>query len=162
MSGPRRKNIEGQTFGYLTAIKPVYGHRPEEDRYRAWWLFKCQCGKEKIMLSGNVVCGHEKSCGCSPRGPKVDPLSVEKRLHKAYRHGAKRRGLSFEIEFEDFLRLIHQPCHYCGDEHSNLSAPIKRMGRLKGQKYKPLAYNGLDRVDNSRGYEPSNVVPCCR
>ena len=36
------------------------------------------------------------------------------------------------------------------------------MGRLKGQKYKPLAYNGLDRVDNSRGYEPSNVVPCCR
>ena len=23
-------------------------------------------------------------------------------------------------------------------------------------------YNGVDRIDNSRGYEEGNVVPCCR
>ena len=50
------------------------------------------------------------------------------------------RGLSFTLSFEAFSRLWSQPCHYCG-------ALVRGVG--------------IDRVDNGRGYEPDNVVPCC-
>jgi hypothetical protein len=28
-------------------------------------------------------------------------------------------------------------------------------------KRTPWVYNGIDRIDSSAGYVPSNVVPCC-
>ena len=56
---------------------------------------------------------------------------------------AKRRGWVFEIPLTQFTELVSLPCHYC---HGPLN---------------PTS-TGLDRVDNSVGYIPSNVVPCCR
>lgn len=32
------------------------------------------------------------------------------------------------------------------------------MGEDRGQDY---AYNGIDRMDNSKGYVDGNVLPCC-
>lgn len=55
---------------------------------------------------------------------------------------AKRRKLSFTILETDYASLIQQPCSYCG-------GVLNETG------------TGLDRIDNSRGYEPSNVVPAC-
>lgn len=57
--------------------------------------------------------------------------------------GAKYRGLSWEITLEEFKSLRERPCFYC-------------EGAL------PEAAPGLDRRDNSKGYSPENVVPCCR
>jgi len=57
------KNISGQTFQYLTAIKFV-GTRKNQ---QAWWLFRCKCGVEKELKSSNVVHGKTASCGCIHR-----------------------------------------------------------------------------------------------
>ena len=57
-----------------------------------------------------------------------------------YRKGAKHRGISFELTFKQFMTFWQKPCHYSG--HA-------------------IATVGLDRVDNSKGYTMSNVVPCC-
>ena len=56
---------------------------------------------------------------------------------------ALRRGLSWTIGFRAFSQLIKLPCHYCGGEL-------------------PWSCSGLDRINNSKGYTRSNVVPCCR
>ena len=50
---------------------------------------------------------------------------------------------TWKISFAVFESLIVMPCHYCG-------------GKLN------LTGCGLDRKDNSKGYEVDNVVPCCR
>lgn len=63
---------------------------------------------------------------------------------------AEKRGLSFLLGYEEFSNLIQQDCYYCGVPPQN--KPFR----------KTLLYNGLDRVNNSIGYEPSNVVPCCK
>ncbi len=42
------------------------------------------------------------------------------------------------------ISLFRQPCHYCGDV-------------MIDQKL-----TGIDRIDNSKGYITSNVVPCCK
>ncbi len=73
----------------------------------------------------------------------------------SYRAAAKRRGLHFALGFEEFRDLITSECRYCGDAPSNL-----RAVHDGGIEY-AIPYQGIDRVDNVRGYERENVVPCC-
>lgn len=54
-----KEDIVGKKFNRLTAIKRVYG---EGNGIR--YLFKCDCGKEKVILKNAVVSGKTKSCGC--------------------------------------------------------------------------------------------------
>lgn len=54
------KDITGQRFGLLTAIRAV-----GNDRYgRKQWLFKCDCGNDIVCSENNVMTGNTKSCGC--------------------------------------------------------------------------------------------------
>jgi 5-methylcytosine-specific restriction endonuclease McrA len=73
---------------------------------------------------------------------------------RSYRRGAEERDLNWELDEITFDRLTAAPCHYCGRKPSNR----KEVPRHRGA----FVYSGIDRVDNMRGYEPDNVVPCCR
>lgn len=53
------KNLTGQKFGKLTAIKQV-----DNGKKGVHWLCKCECGKEIITLRSSLVSGGTKSCGC--------------------------------------------------------------------------------------------------
>lgn len=56
---------------------------------------------------------------------------------------AKRRGWLWTIPYEQWLLLVAPgTCHYC-------KGPLNETG------------HGLDRRDNTKGYEEHNVVPCC-
>ncbi len=56
-------NLTGQRFGRLVAVKFEYYNK----RHEACWLFKCDCGNEKIMPIDNIKYGRVKSCGCLQR-----------------------------------------------------------------------------------------------
>lgn len=58
---------------------------------------------------------------------------------------AKQRNKNFSLSFEEYVIEISKPCHYCG-------------GLLNTDKNKGI---GLDRLDNSLGYDIGNVVSCC-
>ena len=60
-----------------------------------------------------------------------------------YIRRTKERGHSFALSLEQFWSVKRQPCVYCGQE------PDPKKG------------SGIDRVDNSIGYELNNCVPCC-
>jgi len=60
---------------------------------------------------------------------------------RTYRKSARKRGYTFELSFEQFMTFWQKSCYYCGAE-------IKRIG--------------MDRIDNSKGYILSNLVPCCK
>ncbi len=66
---PARKDITGQAFGELTAVR--FDHY---DRFRhAHWLFRCSCGTEKVLDSCNVLSGRINSCGHKKAGrPATD------------------------------------------------------------------------------------------
>jgi hypothetical protein len=58
---------------------------------------------------------------------------------------ARRRGLNFDITFEEYTALMERPCSYCLNVFSS-----------------PIGTGvGLDRIDNTKGYTPNNVLPCC-
>lgn len=75
-------------------------------------------------------------CNPADADRKNSPL----RKYDEYKAGAKLRGLDFDITIKEFYSFWKQPCTYCG-------AVIKTIG--------------LDRVDSSKGYLVSNLVPCC-
>ncbi len=61
-----RKDITGEKFGMLTAVKPSY-----RDEHGRWvWLFTCECGNEVERKLGMMVKAQKDKkkshCGCSP------------------------------------------------------------------------------------------------
>lgn len=69
-------DLTNQRFGHLIALKRV--PRPEELRSGgAYWLCKCDCGKEKIILGKSLRTGKTKSCG-KCRVDVVDDLTGQK------------------------------------------------------------------------------------
>lgn len=60
--------------------------------------------------------------------------------YKQYISSAKRRNLEFNLTREEFIKIFHSKCIYCGDEESR----------------------GIDRVDNTTGYILNNCEPCCK
>lgn len=82
-----------------------------------------------------------------------DNTPAKNKLFYKYRMQATRRNIKFNLRQYDFLRIIEQNCFYCGNEPSNRETTTS--GHI-------LSYNGIDRIDNNRGYESDNIVPCCK
>jgi hypothetical protein len=71
------------------------------------------------------------------------------------KHSAKSRGLEWSLSEEQVKSLITKPCYYCDSKPVSHNSVMSK--RLNGN----FPHNGIDRVDNSRGYSSDNVVSCC-
>ncbi len=65
-----------------------------------------------------------------------------KYAYKSYLTKCELRDIKMELSPEIFELLVLQPCYYCG------------IIQTKG-------FNGVDRMDSTRGYEIDNCVSCC-
>lgn len=79
-----------------------------------------------------------------------------------YKYRAKRKGIEFSLNKEDFKELTSKNCHYCGKEPSQSRTRPHPVYKDKSRFNGDYIYNGLDRKDVSVGYNLENVVPCCR
>lgn len=157
-----RVNIEGQKFGRLTALHDV-GY---QDRDRLWECL-CECGQFTIVKAGQLKAGKVKSCGClhselASKRAKRDVAGHNKlpkgeanlnNMIRAYKAGAKKRNLVFELTREQFAELTKQKCFYCGVKPHNIINYPQSNGEY--------IYNGIDRIDNTKGYIIDNCVTCC-
>lgn len=60
-------DLTGQRFGKLTAIEKVDGPGTG-----AWWLCKCDCGRETAARATHLKSGNIRSCGCLQRQHLID------------------------------------------------------------------------------------------
>ncbi len=147
----KKIDLTGQRFGKLVALDFTYGTTGK--RKDVFWRCSCDCGREVVTSAGNLRSGNSNSCGCSRVLPENG--AAINLLHGRYRRGAAERDFSFELSKEELRELVSQPCHYCGIEGGN-TLKDKRENR------EPFRWNGIDRIDNSKGYVVENVVPSCR
>lgn len=172
MSTGKLKNPEdiiGNVYGRLTVVKFLYyGLNLKKDKTYTkqkdyYYECLCSCGKTKTIRRQNLLKSDVKSCGCLTieavwkmarlrRSKNDDP-------HVGYLYGQNKnnsiyRGFYSTLTKEVFKNLILDNCHYCGSEPSNVCKPKHLYGEM--------LYNGIDRIDSTKGYEEGNVVTCCK
>ncbi len=72
VSNPRIKDLTDKTFGRWTVVG-FTGSRGGKTH----WLCVCECGQKRQIVSGSLVSGNTKSCGClrhNSKGRPVNPL----------------------------------------------------------------------------------------
>lgn len=123
----------------------------------------CSCGNFVYTRKLKVDRCTTRSCGCLNHQKFINlgnmrrldgPNAAINSVITAYKKGAIRRGLSYNLPRDLFISLTNSDCNYCGKPPSTVRKRIKDTSAH-------FIYNGLDRVDNNIGYEVDNVVPCC-
>ena len=138
--GRKPRDISGQTFGELTAIRRESPH----------WVCSCSCGSLHRSLLTDLVLGRNKSCGCIPRKGGLTHGSVGTKEYRAWNNAKKRcRDTSY-----------HGYERYGG---RGISVAPEWTGRHGFVKFfaevgkAPSEEHSLDRINNDLGYVPGNV-----
>ena len=152
-----RLNLVEKRFGRLLVTRDAGNRiRPRGDKESIWECL-CDCGNTKVITGTNLQTGDAISCGCYNRERIVETKTISEKDYRinrvmgTYKRAAKLRGLSFNLNRNLFHELITSECYYCGTEPNNCHKPHG----------KDIIYQGIDRKDNTKGYTPDNVVPCC-
>lgn len=154
-----KENIVGQKFNRLTVLAKEGGPRDHH-------LVRCDCGTIRRVQRSKLLAGTTKSCGCFRKEAFNQLLdrrltmnrgtdAAAKNLFQAYERRAERREVPFTLTFEDAKTLYGSNCFYCGATPSSVR---KDRSPARGEDF---VYNGIDRVDPTKGYELDNVVPAC-
>lgn len=149
------KNIVGQRFGRLVVVE--FARKTKTRKYL--WLCKCDCGNIVECRSDGLKSGHTQSCGClhkeiiSQNRKKPKGVAAFNKKYYDYKAKAQRVNREFNLTKEEFAKLIWGNCAYCGIPPSNYYKESDYNGGLR--------YNGIDRVDNDKGYTLDNCVSCC-
>lgn len=154
-SKDRKYSLLGKKFGMLTVV----GKADNLKKGRPRWLCKCDCGNEKILESKYLNSGSSTHCGCmsfdnmskAKRGRYGE--SLRNKIFSSYKSNARHKNISFELSAEQVFKIFKEDCYYCGVKPSKV---VKKEGF-----YGEYVYNGIDRLDSSKGYYAENVVPCC-
>lgn len=84
-----------------------------------------------------------------------ETISSQRSLYWIYKNTlAKKRGHDFKLPLNEFINITQQNCFYCG------SSPQRYFQKEKTKK--GFLYNGIDRINNTKGYYSGNIVPCCK
>jgi hypothetical protein len=161
LAGTKANNLIGRTFGRLTVTAFIpRSERPQNGKSCSFWKCKCTCGNEKIVRVDALRSGKQVSCGCYQKETVRRVLSYtgdekgRRLVFCSLQWSARSRGLLCELTFEQVGLLNKQNCFYCGMPPSSIAASRNKVGL-------DYIYNGIDRLDNERGYIMDNVVACC-
>jgi hypothetical protein len=143
-------DLTGRVFGRLRVLSraPNKGTKPR-------WHCECECGGKSVSHSTSLLGGSTKSCGC---------LMLERTKRSNTKHG-HTKGQIRSPEFRSWTQMVRR----CTDPHSASYARYAGRGVTVCERW--LAFENfltdvgprpgpgftIDRIDNTKGYEPGNV-----
>lgn len=144
-------DLAEERFGKLTATNTLR----KIDHRVARRLCYCDCGNITWVPTDRLRNGHTKSCGCwQVEFRKLEPgRAVRNQILDCYQRDAKKRKLIWRLSGKQFDHLVMGRCYYC----HRLPNTTRKARRHNGD----FTYNGIDRLNNARGYTTTNVVTCC-
>jgi hypothetical protein len=117
--------------------KPSEIKRPDK---KICYSCKLELPKASFFSDKGVADGLRRSCKqCDSKKNKKYRDSLIGR-YWAYNN---KSGKKFSLTLEQFEKITSQPCFYCGEFTDDKN------------------HTGIDRKDNSKGYESENCLPCC-
>jgi len=153
------KNEIGKKYGKLTVIQQG-GKTPSGITK---WVCKCECGNQVEVQGVNLRRGVTTSCGCGKgRKEEFSGSHVYKRVYNILKISTKRNNRELELSFEEWKDIVNQKCYYCGMEPYNKRYAYSSKRYKRGIENDNIEiFNGIDRIDSSKGYIKENVVSCC-
>lgn len=144
------RDLTGRSFGRLV-VASFAGIR----KVRSYWRVRCSCGNEGLAVANSLLSGGTRSCGCLQA-----EVTVARNI-AATVHGESRSSLEYQSWTAMKARCLnprhHKFRHYggrgiavCPEWVASFEAFLRDMGRRPSRRYT------IDRIDNDRGYEPSN------
>ena len=164
----KAKDMTGERVGILTVLKDT--GKTKYKRPSKVWLCECDCGTQKEYSTTELTCG-VKSCGCLRQknldgfgdrnkgktpATALEPGESSKRcILASYKHSAKKRSIPFMLKEDVFREFLFGNCAYCG-------SPPSQTWKDRHREEGDVIHNGVDRIDNTKGYTPENCVSCCK
>lgn len=145
----RSKDFAGTRVGKLTALSVI---RVGKAPWDATWLCLCECGNYAERKYESLRCEKTQSCGCGRQDLATKKKTSWRQQFNIYQRSAVRRNLDFTLTFDQFCDITAKVCYYCGDAPTDIHKSRKQWH----------VSNGIDRVDNTKGYTLDNCVPCCK
>lgn len=125
-----------------------------------WWKCQCDCGNLVERRESSLVGHNAESCGCMNRshihGSSHPHFRGCGELSAAYfseiKHGAKTRGISFDITIEAIWELFLKQASKCALTGLSLVFSTQRQQQAGVEQTA-----SLDRIDSNKGYTMDNV-----
>lgn len=140
----RKSKVEvGMRFGELIVLRKLKSKpRPNGGGTRTVFEVKCDCGKTKEVLSGNLVSGSTKSCGHRRERPSL----YDTKTYKCWDNMIQRCTNENRDNYENYGG---RGIKVCESWRVNFRNFLNDMGD------KPIGLT-LDRIDNDGNYEKDN------
>lgn len=149
------RDIVGEKFNKLTVLEFYDNDKSRSKSCRIRWKCICECGQILIAYGFSIKFNRIKSCKkCAyiPHRTAYGETNLN-RLYVTYKNAARRRNYVFSLTKDEFRYITGQKCYYCNIEPKQIC-----FGKRTNGAY---IYNGIDRLDNEKGYEINNIVSCC-
>lgn len=121
----------------------------------------CDCGAVKDVDQWALKKGGTRSCGCIQK-ERATAMCKKRALPNGeaarndviykYKLRAKKENIEWKLTDEQCEKFFKGDCAYCGTE------PQREKKLNYSSTY---VYNGIDRIDNQKGYTVENSVSCC-
>lgn len=135
---------QGDRFHFLTALE-----RSHRDKHgNVYWLFRCDCGVEKIIQLAGIGRGRVKSCGCHRRKKEITHGLTN---HPMYSRYLGMRARCTNPNHKAYKNYGGRGISICKEWLDNPQAFFDYIGNP------PFDDASIDRIDNDGNYEPENI-----
>lgn len=144
-------DMVGQRFGGLVVLEKS----KKRKHNKVWWICLCDCGGYTEVVGAELRRGRNKFCRRGGHSKIGEGVAAFNTFYRNTKHHAAQRGYEWDLSKEQVKEISSKNCHYCG------TPPQQVIKAEKGRCVGEYVYNGIDRIDNSKGYFIENCVPCC-
>lgn len=140
-------DLTGEVFGRLTVVE--YAHTSE----KYYWVCRCECGKQTLVYSSNLLSGRTQSCGCLGSESSRERFtthghSIGGEQTPTYKTWAHMLGRCENPGDHAYARYGGRGIRVCTEWHE-----FENFLRDMGEKPEGLT---LDRIDNDSDYYLKN------
>lgn len=142
------KDLSGARFGRLVVLRRAANHG---DRVQYECL--CDCGTVCIKRSNSLVSGDTKSCGClvfDGSHSVTHGLTRGRKRHPLFQVWCGIKARCNPANATRYPRYAGSGITICEKWKTDFAAFLQDVGE------RPSSQHSIDRIDNNKGYEPTN------